>query len=55
MFKKVLRNSILYQGILMFILLALIFSVVILYEYQQMKSGLQENLDRAEVVSADLF
>ncbi len=55
MFKKVLRNSILYQGILMFILLALIFSVVILYEYQQMKSGLQENLDRAEVVSEDLF
>ena len=50
MFKKVLLQSILYQGILMILLLTLIFSVVGVYENQQMKDSLQKNLDKAESI-----
>ena len=50
MFKKVLLHSILYQCVLMIILLALIFTVVGVYDYQQMKEKLQENLDKAEAI-----
>lgn len=50
MFKKVLIQSILYQGILMILLLTLIFSVVGVYEHQQMKNNLQQNLDKAEAI-----
>ncbi len=48
MFKKVLRRSILYQCVLMVVLLSLVFAIVGVYDYQQMREKLQANLDKAE-------
>ena len=50
MFKKVLLRSILNQTFLLLVLLALIFSVVGVYDYQQMRETLKKNLDKAEAV-----
>lgn len=50
MFKKILLRSILYQTVLLIVLLALIFTVVGVYDYQQMKETLKKNLDKAEAI-----
>ncbi len=45
----------LYQGILMFILLATVFVVVGVYEYQRMRDTLTDNLDKAESISVEAY
>ena len=50
MFKKILLRSILNQTVLLIVLLSLIFTIVGVYDYQQMKETLKKNLDRAETI-----